>query len=103
MIGTFGKTSSDAGTIIGKLVSKTRRQFVSDHFCADLRRIIDLSTRASPGMFEANSASTGLQKTAPQEADFRQKRSNDRKHCLRQLADKSSETPSPYRPREGRL
>ena len=42
MTGAFAKTGS--GTIVGRLVSKT---MASGHLCADLMRIIDLSTRPS--------------------------------------------------------
>jgi hypothetical protein len=43
MTGAFAKTGS-GGTIVGRLVSITMG---SGHLCADLMRIIDLSTRAS--------------------------------------------------------
>jgi hypothetical protein len=44
MTGAFAKTGSGGGTIVGRLVSKTTG---SGHLCADLMRILDLSTRAS--------------------------------------------------------
>jgi hypothetical protein len=44
MTGAFAKAGSGGGTIVGWLVSITMG---SGHLCADLMRIIDLSTRAS--------------------------------------------------------
>jgi len=44
MTGAFTKTGSGGGTIVGRLVSIT---IGSGHLCADVMRIIDLSTRAS--------------------------------------------------------
>ena len=44
MIGDFARTGSGGGTIVGRLVSIIMG---SGHLCADLMRIIDLSTRAS--------------------------------------------------------
>jgi hypothetical protein len=44
MIGAFAKTGS-GGTIVGRLVSMTTG---SGHLRADLMRIIELYTRASP-------------------------------------------------------
>jgi hypothetical protein len=44
MTGAFAKADSGGGTIVGSLVSIT---MASGHLCADLMRIIDLSTRAS--------------------------------------------------------
>jgi hypothetical protein len=42
--GAFAKTGSGDGAIVGRLVSIT---IGSGHLCADLMRIVDLSTRAS--------------------------------------------------------
>jgi len=44
MTGAFAKAGSGGGTIVGWLVSITMG---SGHLCADLMRIIDLSTRVS--------------------------------------------------------
>jgi hypothetical protein len=48
MTWAFAKTGSNGGTIVGRLVSITMD---SGHLCADLMRIIDLSTRASRKKF----------------------------------------------------
>ncbi len=80
MTGAFAKTGSGDGAIVGRLVSIT---IGSGHLCADLMRIIDLSTRASRKKLweetfgKYQSERNSIPRSRLPTKNFRQKRSSD--------------------------